>query len=89
MRSRVLVAVGMTAVAIAVLSGCAAGGGTSPNVSQTPTNNSPDPEPSETPSAEPFTMPTQCVQILPQARIDSFEAQGLILLGGPGGLYGG
>ena len=33
-------------------------------------------------------MPSECSGILPPERIASFEAQGLILLGGPGGLYG-
>ena len=33
-------------------------------------------------------MPSECAGILPAARIASFEAQGLVLLGGPGGLYG-
>jgi hypothetical protein len=75
-------------MAIALLSGCAAGGGATPEVSQSPTDNSPEPEPSETPTAEPFVMPTACSGILPEARIASFESQGLILLGGPGGLYG-
>ena len=88
MRSRALLAVGTAAVTIALLSGCAAGGGTTPEISQGPTDNSPEPEPSETPTQEPFAMPSECAGILPEVRIASFEAQGLVLLGGPGGLYG-
>jgi hypothetical protein len=77
MRSRAFLAAGMAAVAIALLSGCAADGGATPEIS-----------PTETVEKEPFAMPTACAGILPEARITSFEAQGLILLGGPGGLYG-
>jgi hypothetical protein len=78
----------MAAVAIALLSGCAAAEEKTPEVSQAPTDNSPAPEPTETPTDEPFAMPSECAGILPTERIASFEAQGLILLGGPGGLYG-
>jgi hypothetical protein len=88
MRSRVLLAVAVAATAIALLSGCAAGEGSTTDSSPGPTDNSPQPEPSETPTEEPFTMPTECSGILPTVRIASFEAQGLVLLGGPGGLYG-
>lgn len=75
-------------MAIALLSGCAGAAPATPNISDTPTDNSPDPEPSDTPVDETFAMPADCVSMLPQERIDSFEAQGLVLLGGPGGLYG-
>ena len=88
MRARVLVAAGMAAAAIALLSGCAAGDGSSPEASPTATDDSPQPEPTETPTDEPFTMPTECADILPETRITSFESQGLVLLGGPGGIYG-
>ena len=88
MRSRVVLTAGMAAVAIALLSGCAAGEPSTPDPSRQPTDSSPEPEPTETTIDEPFTMPTECAGILPPERISSFESQGLILLGGPGGLYG-
>jgi hypothetical protein len=52
------------------------------------------PTPVETPTATPsaadltFTMPEECATVVPQARLDAFEASGLVLLGGPDGKYG-
>jgi len=37
---------------------------------------------------EVFTMPTACLDILPAKRLAEFESDGLVLLGGPDGLYG-
>lgn len=88
MRARALVVAGIALSTIALLSGCASGGAGSPNVSDTPGDVSSEPEASETPSAEPFSMPDDCTELLPEPRIASLEAQGLLLLGGPGGLYG-
>jgi hypothetical protein len=90
MRAPALVAVGIAVIAITLLSGCAGGGPTTPNGSDAPTDSSPDPDPAptDTPVEAAFTMPADCASMLPQERIDSFEAQGLILLGGPGGVYG-
>ena len=67
-----------------------AAGPTTPINTDAPADSSPDasPEPTDTPIVAAFTMPDDCASMLPQARIDSFEAQGLILLGGPGGVYG-
>ncbi len=55
----------------------------------------PEPEPTTEPEPEPepepelvFTMPTDCTEILPAARVASLEAQNLQLLGGPGSIYG-
>ena len=49
-----------------------------------------EPSPSETPAAveEKFSRPTECLGILPASRLEQFEAEGLVLLGGPDGLYG-
>jgi hypothetical protein len=52
------------------------------------------PTPVETPTATPsaadltFTMPEECATVVPQSRLDAFEASGLVLLGGPDGKYG-
>jgi hypothetical protein len=55
---------------------------------QTPTETStPTPEPTQTATARVFTMPDDCLGILPQSRQDSFASQGLELLGGPGGKF--
>jgi hypothetical protein len=47
------------------------------------------PAPTATPEAVKlsFTMPTDCTTIVPKSRIDAFAAEGIILLGGPGGKY--
>jgi hypothetical protein len=52
------------------------------SVGPTPTS-----EPTEAPSERTFTMPADCLGILPQSRQDSFAAQNLVLLGGPGGQF--
>ncbi len=56
--------------------------------------------PSDSPTARPsassvstsapeiFTMPTACANLLPKSRLDAFAHDGLVLLGGPDGLYG-
>lgn len=58
-----------------------------PTVVETPDMTA-SPEPTETaepePVAEVFTMPADCTEILPAARVDAFLAQGISLVGGPG-----
>ncbi|MEO8262007.1 MAG: hypothetical protein ABI566_05495 [Pseudolysinimonas sp.] len=62
-------------------------------------SESPDPAPSETEQSTPtptptsaeaveqaFAMPTDCTGLLPAGRLQAFTDQGLVLLGGPGGL---
>ena len=55
-------------------------------------SDSPTATPSEssTPTSAPelFTMPTVCADLLPKSRLDAFAGDGLVLLGGPDGLYG-
>ncbi len=51
---------------------------------QTPTPTS---EATDAPTVRTFTMPDDCLGILPQARQDAFASQGLTLLGGPGGQF--
>jgi hypothetical protein len=46
------------------------------------------PTPSETALDLAFTQPDSCLSVLPQARLDAFDAAGLVLLGGPDGKYG-
>jgi hypothetical protein len=53
-----------------------------PSTSPQPTASA-EPEPTEL-----FTMPTTCHQILNDDTLRAFEARGLVLLGGPEGLYG-
>ncbi|PTW91437.1 hypothetical protein C8A06_1160 [Microbacteriaceae bacterium MWH-Ta3] len=82
------VAFATVAVAATVaLTGCAT------DVEATPTDT-PTPTPTASETTAPvvdngtFTMPSDCTSILPQDRVDSLEAEGIILLAGPGGLYG-
>ncbi len=55
---------------------------TEPTETSTPT-----PEPTESPAVRTFTMPADCLGILPQSRQDTFASQNLTLLGGPGGQF--
>src|SRR5688572_28949313 len=41
-----------------------------------------------TPEAREFAMPSECTDILSAETAAAFEADGLDLLGGPGGVYG-
>ena len=89
MRARALVAVGIAATAIALLSGCAGGDPTTPERLEHPDGQLAGSRADRRPRpSESFAMPADCASMLPAERIDSFEAQGLVLLGGPGGLYG-
>ena len=79
-------ALAMTAL---LLSGCTptpAGGDETdaPETEQT----SPPGTPSAAPAVPVFQMPTQCSQIITSATASRFAAEGRVLLGGPGGLYG-
>ena len=74
-------------VALAVgLAGCSSGA--EPVPSETPLETStPTPEPTPTAIARTFTMPADCVDMLPESRRQAFATEGLDLLGGPGGVY--
>jgi hypothetical protein len=73
-------------VAVLVLAGCSA----PPVPERAPTGTaSVAPSPSATPAAvETFTQPKTCLGMLPSDRLLDFDADGLVLLGGPDGLYG-
>jgi hypothetical protein len=75
------------AVAMAVaLAGCV--GEPTPEPTEQPTETSTStPEPTQTATARVFTMPEDCLGILPQSRQDALASQGLTLLGGPGGQF--
>jgi hypothetical protein len=80
----------VTAGAIVLLAGCvppaASGDGTpSANPDPTPTQSSSNPST----SVPVFEQPDACTDILTPETIAAFEADGLELLGGPGGTYGG
>ena len=72
---------------LAVLAGCTAA--ETPKETPTPTaTETPVASATPEPVALKFTMPTDCNAILPESRVDAFTADGIVLLGGPGGLYG-
>lgn len=77
--------VGASMAGVLLLSGCSLFGGDA-----TPTA-SPSVTPSATETAaatETFTAPADCTTILPQEQIDSYSAETIVLLAGPGGIYG-
>lgn len=81
------VAVLPIAVAMALsLAACVGAPETEPTEGPTETAT-PTPEPTETSTERVFTMPADCLGILPQSRQESFASQGIILLGGPGGQF--
>ena len=81
------VAVLPIAVAMALsLAACVGAPETEPSEEPTETST-PTPEPTETSAERVFTMPADCLGILPQSRQESFASQGIILLGGPGGQF--
>jgi hypothetical protein len=86
-QKRSLIAVPILVAAVLVLSACAGGTGT-PSATDAATDT-PSATPTETQAATGtvFTMPADCNSMLPQSRVDSFAAQNIILLGGPGGKY--
>ncbi|HWM34452.1 MAG TPA: hypothetical protein VNR36_09480 [Pseudolysinimonas sp.] len=73
------------AVGIA-LAGCSGAPEAEPTGIETST---PAPEPTETggPVVLSFRLPADCTGLLPASRRQSFESQGIELLGGPGGKY--
>jgi len=59
-----------------------------PEPTEEPTETAtPTPQPTQTATERVFTMPEDCLGILPQTRQDAFASQGLVLLGGPGGQF--
>lgn len=81
-----LAALPLVIVALLVLAGCSA---EEPTELTTPDAPPPVPTPTATATAAPldFTLPTDCSTVVPQERLDAFTAEGLVLLGGPGGKY--
>jgi len=84
--SKSLAVLPLAVVLLAVLAGCTAAETPKETPSATATE---EPTPTTTPEAVKltFTMPTDCTEIVPQSRLDAFAAEGIILLGGPGGKY--
>ena len=80
----------VTAAAIVLLAACvppAASGDETPSADPEPTASATSTTPSS--SVRVFEQPEQCVDIITPETAAAFEADGLDLLGGPGGTYGG
>jgi|LakMenEpi03Aug12_release.lakeMendotaPanAssembly.Ray.scaffolds.fasta_scaffold201119_2 hypothetical protein len=84
-RGRVIVPV---AIVMLMLAGCAPM--STPTAGPNPTEpTQPTIGPTEIPvQTEFFSMPADCTGILPAAQVDTFAADGVVLLAGPGGKYG-
>lgn len=86
MRSRNLVVLPIVVAMAITLAACVgeppAGPTAEPTEITTPTS-----QPTPTAAARVFTMPQDCRGVLPQQRQDALAAQGLVLLGGPGGKF--
>jgi hypothetical protein len=88
MRSSIpLAALTGSVVLLLALAGCSAA---EPAPTTTPDAPAPVVTPTSTPTPEPrvFTQPDSCNAIFPQSRVDSWDAEGIVLLGGPDGKYG-
>ena len=78
--------IGASVTGVLLLSGCSLFGTPEP----TTTSAAPSPTASETTPAGDgtFAAPADCLTILPKDQIDSYAAENIILLAGPGGIYG-
>jgi hypothetical protein len=78
--------IGAAVTGVFLLSGCSGG------VSPEPTATSAAPSPSATETTPEgdgtFGAPADCTAILPQDQVDSYSAENIVLLAGPGGIYG-
>ncbi|MEY4458121.1 MAG: hypothetical protein RIS25_714 [Actinomycetota bacterium] len=82
---RKVVAVSLLAL---VLTGCAAEVPVEPTATPTPTESetsTPEPTPVDNGT---FSMPSDCTGVLPADRAAALESEGIVLLAGPGGIYG-
>jgi len=84
--SKSLAVLPLAVALLVVLAGCAA---EEPSDAAPTATATEAPEPTPTPEAVKlsFAMPTDCMEMVPQSRVDAFSAEGIILLGGPGGKY--
>ncbi|MFM6981908.1 MAG: hypothetical protein ACKOWP_03945 [Microbacteriaceae bacterium] len=82
---RKVVAVSLVAL---VLAGCSAEAPVEPTATPTPTESeSSTPEPTPVDNGT-FSMPSDCTGVLPADRAAALESEGIVLLAGPGGIYG-
>jgi len=85
--SKSLLAVTGSVALLLALAGCS---NAEPEPTATPDAPVPVETPTSTPTPEPrvFSLPDSCNAIFPQSRVDSWESEGIVLLGGPDGKYG-
>ena len=78
---------GYSLIAVALLLAGCAPQTSAADPSATPTSGEPTPTETAAPTVA-FSMPTECAQILPEARVEAWLSDDIVLLGGPGGKYG-
>jgi hypothetical protein len=80
---------GAATASVLLLSGCSLfpSGESTP----APTNSEAAPTPTESAPAGDgtFAVPSDCLTILPKSQVDSYANENIVLLAGPGGIYGG
>lgn len=78
--------IGASLTGVLLLSGCSMGANPEPSA----TTTVPTPTETETAPASDgvFAAPADCMTILPQDQIESYAAEDIVLLAGPGGIYG-
>ena len=78
--------IGASVMGVLLLSGCSLFGSPEP----TATSAAPSPSATETTpeGGGTFGAPADCTAILPQDQVDSYAAENIVLLAGPGGIYG-
>jgi hypothetical protein len=80
---------GAATASVLFLSGCSL----FPSGEPTPTATNTDAVPTPTETVDPgegtFAVPSDCLSILPKSQADSYAAESIVLLAGPGGIYGG
>lgn len=78
--------IGASVTGVLLLSGCSLFGSPEPGA----TTAAPKPTASESAPVDEgtFTKPADCTTILPKDQVDSYAAENIVLLAGPGGIYG-
>lgn len=80
---------GAATASVLLLSGCSLFPSGEPTPSATATDSAPTPTESASAGDGTFAVPNDCLTILPKSQVDSYADENIVLLAGPGGVYGG
>lgn len=80
---------GAATASVLFLSGCSLFPSGEPTPSATATDSAPTPTESASAGDGTFAVPNDCLTILPKSQVDSYADENIVLLAGPGGVYGG